>query len=152
MPQPQEGQKAPDFALKDEKGKLHKLSDYNGKKVVLYFYPKDDTPGCTTQACDFRDHLKDFAKKNAVVLGVSPDDEDSHRKFIEKYKIPYTLLCDTDHHISESYGVWGEKQFMGKTSMGLIRSTFIIDESGNVLKMFYKVNPEAHWEMLLKQL
>ena len=146
----QEGEKAPDFALKDEKGKIHKLSDYRGKKVVLYFYPKDDTPGCTVQACDFRDHLKDFEKKNVVVLGVSPDDEHSHKKFIEKYKIPYTLLCDIDHKVLQMYGVWGEKQFMGKASMGLIRSTFIIDESGNVLKMFYKVNPEAHWEMLLK--
>ncbi|HLD86489.1 MAG TPA: thioredoxin-dependent thiol peroxidase [Candidatus Nanoarchaeia archaeon] len=148
----QEGQKAPDFALKDELGKIHKLSDYKGKKVVLYFYPKDDTPGCTVQACDFRDHLKEFEKKNAVVLGVSPDDEHSHKKFIEKYKIPYALLCDIDHKVASIYGVWEEKQFMGKVSMGLMRSTFIIDENGLVSKAFFKVSPDAHYEMLLKQL
>src|SRR3989344_5805814 len=111
---PQEGQKAPDFALKDEKGKTHKLSDYKGKQVILYFYPKDDTPGCTTQACDFRDHMEEFKEKNAVILGVSPDDEASHRKFIAKHRIPYTLLCDADHKAADRYGVWGEKQFMGR--------------------------------------
>ncbi len=152
MPTLKEGSKAPDFALKDEKGKLHKLSDYKGKKVILYFYPKDDTPGCSKQACDFRDHLGKFAQRNAVILGVSPDDEKSHQEFIEKYKIPYTLLCDTFHAVAEKYGAWGEKQFMGKTSLGLIRSTFIIDEQGTISKIFYKVNPEAHFEMLLKQL
>ena len=149
---PQEGQKAPDFALKDEKGKTHKLSDYKGKQVILYFYPKDDTPGCTTQACDFRDHMEEFKEKNAVILGVSPDDEASHRKFIAKHRIPYTLLCDADHKAADRYGVWGEKQFMGKASMGIIRSTFLIDEKGIISKAFYKVSPDAHWKMLLERL
>lgn len=149
---PQEGQQAPDFALKDEKGKTHKLLDYRGKQVILYFYPKDDTPGCTTQACDFRDHMGKFAEKNAVILGVSPDDEASHRKFIAKHRIPYTLLCDADHKAADRYGVWGEKQFMGKTSMGIIRSTFLIDEKGIISKAFHKVSPDAHWKMLLERL
>lgn len=152
MATPQEGEKAPEFSLKDEKGKVHKLSDYKGKKVILYFYPKDDTPGCTRQACDFSNSLQEFEKKNTIILGVSPDDEESHRIFIEKYKIPYTLLCDTNHSASEKYGVWGTKTFMGVTSVGLTRSTFLIDENGKILKSFYKVSPEAHHKMLLTHL
>lgn len=149
---PQEGDDAPDFALKDADGKAHELSDYRGKKVVLYFYPQDDTPGCTMQACDFRDHLDDFKEKNAVILGISPDDAASHKKFIEKYNIPYTLLSDADHKVSAEYGVWGPKVSFGKEGVGMTRSTFLIDEKGKIFKKFYKVNPEAHWGMLLSHL
>ena len=146
-----EGMNAPAFALKDADGNLHKLSDYKGKKIILYFYPKDDTPGCTKQACDFRDNFPEFGKKNIIILGISPDDEKSHEKFIKKYSIPYTLLCDDNHAVADSYGVWGEKAFMGRKYMGIIRSTFLIDGKGVVKKSFYKVSPEGHWKMVLEE-
>jgi peroxiredoxin Q/BCP len=110
---PKENDKAIDFSLKDSLGKTHKLSDYKGKKVVLYFYPKDDTPGCTVEACEFRDSYSEIKKKGAVILGVSTDDEKSHKKFVEKYSLPFSLLCDTEKKVSTAYGVWGEKSFMG---------------------------------------
>ena len=128
----EEGKPAPDFELTTDDGQTVKLSDFRGKQVVLYFYPKDDTPGCTTQACGIRDVYGEFQKEGAVVLGVSPDDEASHVKFKEKYELPFTLLADTDHAVSEEYGVWGEKKYMGRTYMGVDRSTFVIDEDGNV--------------------
>ncbi len=125
--------RAPDFTLPDEYGKSIKLSGFRGKKVILYFYPKDDTPGCTTQACGFRDSYEEIQEKNAVVIGVSPDDAKSHQKFRTKYNLPIVLLCDTDHAVAEKYGVWGKKSFMGKEYTGIIRSHFVIDEQGKVV-------------------
>ena len=127
------GDAAPDFTTTTDEGKTVKLSDYQGKRVVLYFYPKDDTPGCTTQACGFRDHYVEIEEKNAVVLGVSPDNAQSHQKFKTKFNLPFTLLVDEDHAIAEAYGVWGEKTNYGKTYMGIIRSHFVIDERANWL-------------------
>jgi len=141
-----EGQKAPEFALDDTNGNKVKLSDFKGKKVVLYFYPKDDTPGCTIQACQFRDNSDKLKKLNAVVLGVSPDNEVSHKKFTDKFNLNFTLLCDTDKIVSKLYGVFGKKKFMGKEFYGITRSTFIIDENGNIEKIFYKVNPKKSIE------
>lgn len=136
------GQAAPDFALKDENGKTVKLSDFKGKRVILYFYPKDDTTGCTTQACGFRDAYPQIEEKNAVVLGVSPDDEASHVKFKTKYNLPFTLLVDSDHKVADAYGVWGEKSLYGNTYMGIIRSHFVIDEQGNLADVQVKVSPK----------
>ncbi len=133
MDKVQVGKGAPDFTLPDENGKSIKLSGFRGKKVILYFYPKDDTPGCTTQACGFRDSYEEIQEKNAVVIGVSPDDAKSHQKFRTKYNLPIVLLCDTDHAVAEKYGVWGKKSFMGKEYMGIIRSHFVIDEQGKVV-------------------
>src|SRR5919204_3935560 len=128
----EEGKPAPDFELTSDSGDRVKLSDLHGKPVVLYFYPKDDTPGCTTQACGIRDVYSDFRERGAVVLGVSPDDEASHAKFKEKYSLPFTLLADPDHEVAEEYGVWVEKTNYGKKSMGIERSTVVIDAEGNV--------------------
>ena len=147
-----EGQEAPDFELTSDAGETVKLSDLRGKPVVLYFYPKDDTPGCTTQACGIRDVYSDFRERGAVVLGVSPDDEASHVKFKEKYSLPFTLLADPEHEVAEKYGVWGEKKFMGKKYMGVSRSTFVIDESGRVKKVFEKVTPATHADDVLAAL
>lgn len=141
---------APDFTARNEKGEEIKLSDYQGKKVVLYFYPKDDTPGCTKQACSLRDSFAEFESKNIVVLGVSLDDEKSHQKFIAKYDLPFTLLADTNHEIAELYGVYGEKMNYGKKYMGLIRTTFLIDETGKIVKIFRKVKTESHADEVLK--
>ena len=138
------GDKAPDFELKDQDGKAVKLSGFKGKKVILYFYPKDDTPGCTKEACNFRDNISTLNKSNVVVLGVSNDDEQSHQKFIAKYNLPFALLADTDKKVSKAYGVYELKNFMGKEYYGIVRSTFIIDEKGRIQKVFYKVNPEEH--------
>ena len=138
------GDKAPDFELKDQKGDIVKLADFKGKKVILYFYPKDDTSGCTKEACDFRDNLGFLKKSNAEVLGVSNDDEASHRKFSEKFNLTFRLLCDVDKKVSKEYGVYELKNFMGREYYGITRSTFIIDENGKVEKIFYKVNPEQH--------
>src|SRR5436305_14596643 len=122
----EEGKPAPDFELTSDTGETVKLSELKGKQVVVYFYPKDDTPGCTTQACGIRDVYGEFEQAGAVVLGVSPDDESSHVKFKEKYGLPFTLLADTDHSVAEQYGVWGEKEYMGRSYMGVSRSTFVI--------------------------
>jgi thioredoxin-dependent peroxiredoxin len=135
------GDPAPDFELPSEMGEKVKLSDFRGKRVVLFFYPKDNTSGCTTQACGFRDNYPVIEEKNAVVLGVSPDNEKSHQKFKTKYDLPFTLLVDSDHAVADAYGVWGQKSFMGKKFMGIIRSHFIIDEEGRIADAQVKVSP-----------
>jgi len=139
-----EGEAAPDFEARDAEGNTVKLSDLRGQKVVLYFYPKDDTPGCTKEACSFRDSFSEFERRGIKVLGVSLDDERSHQKFTDKYKLPFTLLADTDHAVADRYGVYGEKQFAGKKYMGVERKTFLIDERGRILRVFDKVNVEQH--------
>jgi peroxiredoxin Q/BCP len=136
------GDMAPDFTATTDAGATVRLSDYRGKRVVLYFYPKDDTPGCTTQACGFRDNYLAIEEKNAVVLGVSPDGEKSHQKFKTKFNLPFTLIADEDHAIAEAYGVWGEKSMYGKKYMGIERSHFVIDEHGKVVDAQVKVRPE----------
>ena len=145
----EEGKPAPDFELETDSGDKVKLSDLRGKQVVLYFYPKDDTPGCTTQACGIRDTYGEFESAGAVVLGISPDDAGSHEKFKQKYSLPFTLLADDGHRVAEEYGVWGEKKYMGRTYMGVDRSTFVIDESGNVKKVMHKVKPDTHADDVL---
>jgi peroxiredoxin Q/BCP len=145
-----EGTTAPAFKTTDQNGEPVSLKDLRGQKVVLYFYPKDDTPGCTKEACSFRDAFSKFKKKNIVVLGVSPDKEASHKKFVTKYQLPFTLLADTDRSIAEAYGVWGEKKFMGRTYMGVHRTTFLIDEKGKIRKIFEKVKPEDHASEVLE--
>ena len=145
-----ENDKAPDFTLTDQDGNNIKLSNFKGKKVILYFYPKDDTPGCTKEACNFRDNISQLKKSNAVVLGVSNDDEESHQKFIAKYSLPFTLLADTDKEVSKAYGVYELKNFMGREYYGIVRSTFIIDEKGRIAKIFYKVNLEEHVDEVME--
>ena len=146
-----EGNKAPDFTALDQDGKKVKLSSFRDKKnIVLYFYPKDMTPGCTTQACDFRDQQKSF--KSTVILGVSIDSQERHQKFIEKYDLPFTLLADVDKKVVQKYGVWQEKKLYGKTFMGIVRSTFIIDKTGTVRKIFIKVKVKNHIEEVLNAL
>jgi thioredoxin-dependent peroxiredoxin len=140
----EEGKPAPDFELATDSGDTVKLSDFRGKPVVLYFYPKDDTPGCTRQACDIRDGWSAFQRAGAVVLGVSPDKEASHAKFKAKYDLPFTLLADPDHSVSEAYGVWGEKSFAGRKYMGVERSTFVIGPDGELVKVMRKVDPKTH--------
>ena len=144
------GQQAPDFELQDQEGKTHRLKDYAGKYVVLYFYPRDDTPGCTKEACSFRDADDIYKKKDITVLGVSTDDEKSHQKFISKFNLPFTLLADTDKKIVERYGVWGEKSMYGKKYMGTNRKTFLIDEQGKIKKVFDKVNVSEHADEVLE--
>jgi thioredoxin-dependent peroxiredoxin len=148
----EEGKPAPDFELVSDAGEVVKLSGLRGKPVVLYFYPKDDTPGCTTQACGIRDAYGEFERAGAVVLGVSPDDERSHVKFRTKYDLPFTLLADTDHAVAEEYGVWGEKSFAGKKYKGVFRSTFVIDADGNVKKVMHDVKPATHADDVLAAL
>ncbi len=145
-----EGDIAPDFTVKDENGEDVKLSDLRGNKVVLYFYPKDDTPGCTKEACSFRDNFSTLSDENIKILGISADNEKSHQKFIAKYDLPFTLLADTDHAIADAYGSYGEKQFMGKTYTGVLRKTFLIDEDGKIKKVFDKVKVEEHANEVLK--
>jgi len=144
------GTTAPDFKTTNTNGENVRLKDYRGKKVVLYFYPKDDTPGCTKEACSFRDAFADFKKRGIEVIGVSTDSEASHKKFTAKYKLPFTLLADTDHSIADAYGVYGEKKFMGRTYMGVKRMTFLIDEKGKIRKVFEKVKPEEHAQEVLQ--
>lgn len=145
-----EGDAAPDFAARDEKGNEVKLADFRGQRVALYFYPKDDTPGCTKQACSLRDNYSELTDKNIKVLGVSLDDEASHQKFIGKYNLPFTLLADTDRAVSEAFGVYGEKNNYGKKYMGINRTTFLIDEEGKIKKVIKKPNTEEHAEEVLK--
>jgi peroxiredoxin Q/BCP len=152
MAYPEEGTMAPDFTVATDDGSELTLSSLRGKKVVLYFYPKDDTPGCTQQACDLRDSFADIRARGAVVLGVSPDSAKKHVKFREKYQLPFTLLADTDHAVSDLYGVWGEKTFYGKKYMGVDRSTFVIDEEGRIARVFPKVKAEKHLEQVLEVL
>ena len=144
-----EGDKAPDFAVPDAAGNTVRLKDLRGKKFVLYFYPKDDTPGCTKEACSFRDSLAKFKRRGIEVFGVSLDSEKSHQKFASKYDLPFRLLADTDRKLSESFGTYGEKKFMGRAYMGNHRMTFLIDEKGKIKKIFEKVKPEDHAEEVL---
>ncbi|MDI3519486.1 MAG: thioredoxin-dependent peroxiredoxin [Caldanaerobacter sp.] len=146
------GKKAPDFVLPDADGRQVSLSDFLGKNVVLYFYPKDNTPGCTKEAVGFRDSIKAIEEKNAVVIGISLDDEASHRKFIEKYSLPFVLLSDKEAKVSTEYGVYKEKNMYGKRKMGIERSTFIIDSKGIVRKIFRKVKVDGHVDQVLKAL
>lgn len=144
-----QGDLAPDFTLLDQDKQAHSLSDYRGQKVILYFYPKDDTPGCTAEACSFRDNFSEFKKHGIVILGVSADNAKSHAKFQEKYSLPFRLLSDEDHHVIEEYGAWGPKKFMGKEFFGVLRTTYVIDEEGKVLKVFEKVKPQEHAREIL---
>ncbi len=143
-----EGDSAPDFAVSNEKGQTVRLADFKGKKLVLYFYPKDDTPGCTAQACSLRDNYESFLSKGYEVLGVSPDSVKKHVKFQDKYSLPFALLADEDHALSLAYGVWGEKKFMGKAYMGIHRTTFVIDENGVIERIIAKVDTGNHAEQL----
>jgi thioredoxin-dependent peroxiredoxin len=147
-----EGEPAPDFTLTSDTGERVSLSDFRGKPVVLYFYPKDDTPGCTTQACGIRDRYAEFERADAVVLGVSPDDATEHVKFKEKYGLPFTLLSDPEHKIAERYGVWGEKRYMGRTYEGVSRTTFLIAPDGTVAQVMHDVKPATHADDLLEAL
>ena len=140
---------APDFAAKDANGEIVRLKDLRGQNVVLYFYPRDDTPGCTKEACSFRDAFAQFKRRNIRILGVSVDSEASHSKFTAKYKLPFTLIADPDHAIADAYGVYGEKKFMGRTYMGVKRITYLIDEKGKIKKVFEKVKPEEHAQEVL---
>jgi peroxiredoxin Q/BCP len=145
-----EGDAAPDFEARDAEGNAVKLSDLRGQKVALYFYPKDDTPGCTKEACSLRDGHAELKRRGIKVIGVSTDDERSHKKFAEKYSLPFSLLADTDHKVADAYGVYGEKKFMGRTYNGVHRKTFLIDEEGRIRKVFDKVNVEEHADEVLR--
>lgn len=144
-----EGQKAPGFTANDQDGNRLSLSDFAGKNVILYFYPKDDTPGCTAEACSFRDNYQSLLKEGFAVLGVSADDEKSHQKFISKYDLPFPLIADTDKKISEAYGVWVEKNMYGKKYMGIARKTFIIDKNGTIKKIIDKVDTKNSSQQVL---
>jgi len=146
------GSKAPAISLPDQDGKTRKLSDYLGKWVLVYFYPKDDTPGCTTEACSLRDNLPKFKKTKAEVFGISTDTVTSHRKFADKYGLPFTLLADPDKAVVQKYGVWGEKKFMGRTYMGTKRTSFLIDPNGKIAKVYENVKPPIHAEQVLTDL
>jgi len=138
------GAQAPNLNTNDQNGNLRTLSEFAGKKLVLYFYPKDDTPGCTAEACDLRDNYASFLAKGYHILGVSPDNEAKHQKFIAKYELPFDLLADESHDLATAYGVWVEKSMYGKTYMGIARTTFVIDEKGHIEQMIEKVNTKAH--------
>jgi peroxiredoxin Q/BCP len=148
----EEGKPAPDFELTNDEGELVRLSELRGQPVVVYFYPRDDTPGCTAQACGIRDNYEAFGERGAVVLGISPDDESSHVKFKQKYGLPFTLLADPDHRVADEYGVWVERSMYGKTYMGVERSTFVIDAAGNVAKVMRRVKPDTHAQQVLEAL
>jgi peroxiredoxin Q/BCP len=145
-------QPAPEFALADENGTVRSLVEFRGKPVVLYFYPKDDTPGCTTEACNFRDDYHVYEENGIVILGVSPDSPKSHTKFKKKFHLPFTLLADEDHKVCEAYGAWGPKRFMGKEYEGVLRTTFLIGPDGNILKVFENVKPDGHSGQVLAAL
>ena len=146
------GNKAPAFTLPDQDGVVHALKDYKGQWVLVYFYPKDDTPGCTKEACALRDEFPTFGKLKAKVFGVSADSVASHKKFATKYKLPFTLLADTEKDMCTAYGVWGEKKFMGRTYMGIARTSFLIDPDGKIAKIYEKVNPLTHADQVLADL
>jgi peroxiredoxin Q/BCP len=146
------GDTAPQFTLKDQDGIDHSLSQYLGKKVLLYFYPKDDTPGCTTEACNFRDGYEEFSKMGLVILGVSKDGMKSHKKFAEKFSLPFPLLSDETGEMIEAYGSWGNKKFMGREYMGILRNSFLIDEEGKIAKIYESVKPAEHAEEIKKDL
>ena len=148
----EEGKPAPDFELESDSGAKVKLSELRGRPVVLYFYPKDDTPGCTTEACEFRDAYDVYRERGAEVIGVSPDTVTSHEKFKSKYELPFTLLADPEHAVAEKYGVWGERKYAGKTYMGINRSTFVIDKDGNVARAMLGIKPAGHAEEVLNAL
>jgi peroxiredoxin Q/BCP len=148
----EEGQPAPDFELRSDTGESVRLSTFKGSPVVLYFYPKDDTPGCTAQACGIRDEFDAFRDRGAVVLGVSPDSESSHRRFREKYGLPFTLLADPEHEVAERYGVWVEKERNGKTYRGIERSTFVVDADGTLARVMRRVDPRTHADDVLAAL
>ncbi len=148
----EEGKPAPDFELVSDDGTTVRLSDLRGKPVVIYFYPKDDTPGCTTESCEFRDAYDVFRERGAEILGISPDGEKSHQKFKSKYGLPFPLLADPEHVAAEAYGVWGERKFMGKKFMGINRSTFLIDSDGNVAKAMLGIKPAGHASEVLDAL
>ena len=143
------GDKAPDFSLRDQNGNNVSLGGYLGKKVIVFFYPKDDTPGCTVEVCNFRDDFELYEEKNAVLLGISKDGEESHQKFISKFDLPFTLLCDEDHAVAEAYGAWGEKSMYGRKYMGIVRTTVVVDAEGNVEQVYEKVKPKDHSKELL---
>ena len=147
-----EGEPAPDFTATTDSGERVSLSDFRGSPVVLYFYPKDDTPGCTKQACGLRDAYAELERAGAVVLGVSPDTEAKHVKFKDKYDLPFTLLADPEHEVAERYGVWGEKRYMGRTYMGIDRTTFLVAPDGTVAKVLHKVKPDRHADDVLAAL
>lgn len=150
MPAP--GTLAPDFTLLDQDGVAHTLSAHRGSRVLIYFYPKDDTPGCTKQACMLRDAMPELAKLDAIVFGISPDSVKSHRKFADKYGLPFTLLADEGHKVADAYGVWGRKKFMGREYDGVFRTSFLIDVDGKVLRVYENVKPELHADQVLKDL
>lgn len=142
--------KAPSFKLLDQDNKLHTLTDYEGMWLIVYFYPKDDTPGCTKEACAFRDMSDEFAKRSIRVVGISKDSVAAHKKFANKFKLPFTLLSDPSHEVIEAYGAWGEKKFMGRTFSGILRKSFLIDPEGNITKEYPKVTPDQHAREILK--
>ncbi len=144
--------KAPDFRLQDQLGKYHALSDYVGKWLVVYFYPKDDTPGCTKEACNFRDTGQDFSKRNVMIIGISKDSVSSHKNFSEKYHLTFPLLSDPDHRIIEQFGAWGKKKFLGREYEGTHRNTYLIDPEGNIAKEYNGVNPLTHAQQILSDL
>ena len=148
----EEGSQAPDFELKSDTGETVKLSQFRGRPVVLYFYPRDDTPGCTKEACAFRDSYDDYLARDAVILGVSRDGEESHQKFKSKYDLPFTLLSDPDHEVAEAYGVWAEKSMYGRKSMGIVRSTFVIAPDGTVARAMRGVKVPGHSDKVLEAL
>ncbi|MCH8305258.1 MAG: thioredoxin-dependent thiol peroxidase [Candidatus Marinimicrobia bacterium] len=143
------GDKAPGFSLRDQNGNSVSLDGYLGKKVIVFFYPKDDTPGCTVEVCNFRDDFELYEEKNAVLLGISKDGEESHKKFISKFNLPFTLLCDEDNAVAEAYGAWGEKSMYGRKYMGIVRTTVVVDAEGNVEQIYEKVKPKDHSKELL---
>lgn len=152
MVQLKEGEFAPDFVLNDEAGRKHSLAAYQGQPVILYFYPKDDTPGCTTEACNFRDDYSAYEDSDVVILGVSTDDEASHLKFKEKFNLPFSLLADINKEVVNKYGVWGKKSMYGREYEGIHRTTFLIDHEGKIARIFEKVKPSTHSEELLNEI